>query len=169
MSASNGWERHYGRLRRTPRRRRGGSCPLAQAPSPPRSRAHQGQDRLGYDDALTLDEFKLEQERIGHETRAAQAAIAQWTIEIDAMRRSLDEALSLLADPYRLYTEAPEGINLMLIQAICEKVWILDTGVVGVDLTTLYAELLTVEARLALAETQRAAAPMTTKSTDREG
>jgi hypothetical protein len=40
---------------------------------------------------------------------AAQAAIAQWTIEIDAMRRSLDEALSLLTDPYRLYTEAPRA------------------------------------------------------------
>ncbi len=33
------------------------------------------------------------------------------------------------SSPYRLYTEAPEGINLMLVQAVCEKVWILDTGV----------------------------------------
>ena len=120
-----------------------------------------------YDDALTLMEFKLEQERIGHEAKAAQSAIAHWTIEIDAIRRSLDEALSLLTDPYRLYTEAPEGINLMLVQAVCEKVWILDTGVVGIDLTTPYAELLTVEAQLALAQDQ-AAAPMTTESADRE-
>jgi DNA invertase Pin-like site-specific DNA recombinase len=103
-----------------------------------------------YDDALTLDEFKLEQERINHETAAANAAIVQWTIEIDAMRRSLDEALSLLVDPYRLYTQAPEGINLMLVQAVCEKIWILDTSVVGVDLTTPFAELLTVEARAVL-------------------
>jgi hypothetical protein len=35
------------------------------------------------------------------------------------MRRSLDEALSLLVDLYRLYTEAPEGMNLILIQADC--------------------------------------------------
>ena len=49
------------------------------------------------------------------------------------------------------YTEAPEGINLMLIQAVCDKIWILDTGVVGLELTAPYAELLTVEARLALA------------------
>jgi hypothetical protein len=40
---------------------------------------------------------------------------------LDPMRRSLDEALSLLVDPHRLYTEAPEGINLMLIQAVCEE------------------------------------------------
>ena len=58
----------------------------------------------------------------------------------------------LLTDPYRLYTEAPDGINLMLVRAICEKVWILDTGVVGLDLTAPFAELLTVEARLALAD-----------------
>jgi site-specific DNA recombinase len=116
-----------------------------------------------YNDALTLDEFKLEQARLGHEAKAATSTIAQWTIEIDAMRRSLDEALSLLADPYRLYTEAPEGINLMLIQAVCEKVWVLDTGVVGVDLTQPFAELLTVEARLTLADGD------TPSGTDREG
>ena len=105
-----------------------------------------------YDDALTLDEFKLEQERIGHEVKAAGEAISHWTVEVEAMGRALDEALSLLTDPYRLYTQAPEGINLMLVQAVCEKVWVLDTGVVGLDLTAPFAELLTVEARLALAD-----------------
>jgi hypothetical protein len=52
--------------------------------------------------------------------------------------------------------------------AICEKVWILDTGVIGLDLTTPYAELLTVEARLTLAEVH-ATAPATNKSASREG
>ena len=103
-----------------------------------------------YDDALTLVEFKLEQERINLEVKAAQKAIDQWTIEMEAIGRALDEALSLLVDPHRLYVEAPEGINLMLVQAVCEKIWILDTGVVGLELTAPYMELLTVEARLAL-------------------
>lgn len=40
----------------------------------------------------------------------------------DAIRRSPHEALSLLIDPYRLCIEAPEGINLMLVQAVCEKI-----------------------------------------------
>src|SRR5260370_40070404 len=71
------------------------------------------------------------------------------------MTRALDEVLSLLADPYRLYTEAPEGINLMLIQAMCEKVWVLDTGIVGLDLTQPFAEVLTVEASLALSDDTR--------------
>ena len=121
-----------------------------------------------YDDALTLVEFKLDQERINQEVKATQNAIDQWTIEMEAIRRSLDEALSLLVDPHRLYVEAPEGINLMLVQAVCEKIWILDTGVVGLELTAPYLELLTVEARLALAEVQ-ATAPTTNKSADREG
>jgi hypothetical protein len=95
-----------------------------------------------YNDALTLDDFKLEQDRIGREAKAANEAISHWTIEVDAMSRALDEVLSLLTDPCRLYTEAPDGINLMFVQAICEKVWILDTGVVGVDLTAPVAELL---------------------------
>jgi site-specific DNA recombinase len=106
--------------------------------------------RAYYDDALTLDEFKLEQERINQEVKASQNVIDQWTIEIDAIQRALDEALSLLIDPYRLYVEAPEGINLMLVQAVCEKIWILDTKVVGLELTAPYRELLTVEASLAL-------------------
>ena len=118
------------------------------------------------DDALTLDEFKLEQERISRENAAAQAAIAQWTIEIDAIRRSLDEALSLLTDPYRLYTEAPEGINLMLVQTLCDKIWILDTGVVGLELTAPYTELLTIEASLALHE---ARTDETAQPADRQG
>ena len=74
-----------------------------------------------YDDALTLDEFKLEQARIGHEVKAANETISHWTIEVDAIVRALDEALVLLTDPYRLYSEAPDGINLMLVQAICER------------------------------------------------
>jgi DNA invertase Pin-like site-specific DNA recombinase len=90
----------------------------------------------------------------GGRFKTAQEAISRWTVEVEALRRALDEALSLLTDPYRLYTEAPAGINLMLIQAVCEKIWILDTGVVGLELTTSYAELLTVEARLALEENQ---------------
>ena len=118
-------------------------------------------------DALTLDEFKLEQERIGREVRSANEAISRWTVEVEALTRALDEVLSLLVDPHRLYTEAPEGIALMLAQAVCEKIWMLDTGVVGVDLTAPMAEVLTLEAQLALAEAS--AFGETPTATDREG
>jgi hypothetical protein len=40
----------------------------------------------------------------------------------------------------------------MLTQAVCETIWVLDTSIAGVDLTEPFAELLTVEARLALAD-----------------
>jgi hypothetical protein len=39
---------------------------------------------------------------------------------------------------------------VMLGQVMCEQVWVLDTGIVGFDLTQPFAEVLTVEARLAL-------------------
>ena len=52
----------------------------------------------------------------------------------------------------RLYEEAPEGVNLLLAQTVFEKIWILDAEVAGVELVQPIAEVLTVEARLALAE-----------------
>jgi hypothetical protein len=42
----------------------------------------------------------------------------------------------------------------MLIQALCEKIWVLDGGIAGIDLSQPFAGLLTVEARLALTDGQ---------------
>lgn len=55
-----------------------------------------------------------------------------------------------MTDPYRLFTEAPDAIRLMLTQAVFEKLWVMDHAVVGSELTDAYYELLTMEARLAL-------------------
>ena len=40
------------------------------------------------------------------EVAGAQQTIARWTVELDAITRALDDVLSLLEDPHRLYTEA---------------------------------------------------------------
>jgi hypothetical protein len=53
-----------------------------------------------------------------------------------------------LVDPYQLFVQAPEAIQLMLTQAIFEKLWIMDAEVVGAELTTPFHELLTMEARI---------------------
>jgi hypothetical protein len=60
--------------------------------------------------------------------------------------RALDEVLSLLEDPHRLYADAPEGIKLMLTQAVFERLWIMDSDVAGAELSEPVAELLTLEA-----------------------
>ena len=48
------------------------------------------------------------------------------------------------------YEAAPDNIKRMLLQAVFEKIWIIDEQVVGVDLTRPFAEVLTVEAQLDL-------------------
>jgi hypothetical protein len=48
------------------------------------------------------------------------------------------------------YQAAPDNIKRMLLQAVFEKIWIIDEQVVGVDLTRPFAEVLTVEAQLDL-------------------
>ncbi|MGH8351719.1 MAG: hypothetical protein ACRES5_35015, partial [Pseudomonas sp.] len=60
--------------------------------------------------------------------------------------------MSILTDPHRLFTEAPDPIKLMLTQTIFDKLWIMDHEIVGSELTDTYHELLTMEARLALNE-----------------
>jgi hypothetical protein len=101
-----------------------------------------------YADVLDLDEFKREQATIKQDIRAAEDSIARWSVELDGIRQALDEALQLVADPQALYDALPEGLRVQLIRALFEKIWVLDLGVVGSDLTEPFAELLTLDARL---------------------
>ena len=96
-----------------------------------------------------MADFKTEQDRTASEVVAAERTIARLTVTLESIQRSLDEALSLLVDPYRLFVQAPEAVQMMLTQAIFEKLWIMDAEVVGSELTMAYHELLTTEARLA--------------------
>jgi hypothetical protein len=106
-------------------------------------------------DALSLEDFRLEQDKTRNEIAAAEKIIAKLTITLDAIQQSLDDALSLLTDPHRLFTEAPDAIKLMLVQTLFGKLWIMDHDVVGSELTDVYHELLTMEARLTLEEQAR--------------
>ena len=105
-----------------------------------------------YADALNLDEFKVEQETTRHGTQAATAIIATWTVELESITQALDDALLLVANPQALYEALPESLKPLLMQAIFEKVWILDTHVAGSELTEPFAELLTLDAQLAWKE-----------------
>lgn len=102
-----------------------------------------------YADALSLEDFKLERDKTKTDIAAAEKIIAKWSIELDSITASLDEALSLMVDPYRLFIDAPDQLRLMLTQAIFDKLWIMGPQIAGVDFTDTYHELLTLEARLA--------------------
>ncbi len=101
-------------------------------------------------DALSLTDFKAEQDRTNAEIASAEQTIAKLTVTLDSIEHSLDQALSLLLDPHKLFTEAPDVRRLMLVQAVFEKLWVMDHDVVGSELTETYQELLTIEARLTL-------------------
>lgn len=74
-----------------------------------------------YADALSLEDFKLEQDKTRDEITAAEKIIAKLTITLESIKQSLDEALSILIDPYRFFTEAPDATKLMLTQAVFEN------------------------------------------------
>ncbi len=117
-----------------------------------------------YADALSLEDFKLEQDKTKADIAAAEKIIAKWSVELDSITTSLDEALSLMIDPYRLFIEAPDHLRLMLTQAVFEKIWIMGPDIAGAELTNTYHELLTLEARLteqANQEAQRATDSLT--------
>jgi site-specific DNA recombinase len=106
-------------------------------------------------DAMDIAEFKEEQRKITTELAAAELIIQRNLATAEDLSRGLDEGLSLLVHPAGFYQAAPDSIKQMLVQAIFEKLWIVDDEVAGSDLTDTYAGLLGVEAiadaRLALA------------------
>ena len=63
---------------------------------------------------LSLEDFKLEQHKTKADIAAAEKIIAKWSIELDSITTSLDEALSLMIDLYRLFIEAPDHLRFML-------------------------------------------------------
>jgi hypothetical protein len=97
---------------------------------------------------------QAEQAAVRHGITAARQIIASWNVELEDITQSLDEALRLLEDPQPVYETMPEGMKLLLMQAVFEKIWVVDRGVVGCELTDAVAELLTLEARLAVEEEQ---------------
>ena len=106
---------------------------------------------------MSLADFKAEQDRINGEIASAEQTIARLTVTLGSIERSLDQALSLLPDPYKLFTEAPDTVRLMLVQAVFEKLWVMDHDVVGSELTETYQELLTMDAKLTLTAQERTA------------
>ena len=107
-----------------------------------------------YADAISLEEFKADQDRIRREVVTAEGIIERLGIEVVAITGALDEALGLLEDPGALYDQTPDGPKTHLVQTVFEKIWILDSEVAGSELTEPFAELLTLEARIALVESE---------------
>jgi site-specific DNA recombinase len=105
-----------------------------------------------YADAIGLEEFKADQARFSAERKAAEGIISRLSVELDSIRGSLDEVVTLLEHPQALYEAMPEGMKQILVQTVFEKLWILDDTVAGSELTAPFEEVLTLEAKLARVE-----------------
>jgi site-specific DNA recombinase len=103
-----------------------------------------------YHDAMTIAEFKDEQQRHTRDLTAAEAIIQAHLTSLASIESGLDDLLQLTKDPVAFYDGAPDTIKRMLLQAVFEKIWLIDEQVVGTDLTLPFAEVLTVEAQLDL-------------------
>ncbi len=101
-----------------------------------------------YNDALTIEEFKAEQQRLGRELTAAEAVLQRYLLSVSSIERGVDDLLKLTTSPAAFYDAAPDAIKRMLLQQVFERIWLVDDEIVGVDLTRPFAEMLTVEAQL---------------------
>ena len=95
-----------------------------------------------YADAIPLELFKAEQERITRELAGAQQIIERCSTEIEAVVRVVEEALLLCANAHRLYVSAPPEVRRQLNQAVFARFWIIDDRAQGADLTDAFAQLL---------------------------
>jgi site-specific DNA recombinase len=74
-----------------------------------------------YADAMALDDFRSEQQRITREEEAAKKIIRRCQMEYGELLTCAEDALTLCADAHRLYLEAPPAIRRMLNQAAFES------------------------------------------------
>ena len=95
-----------------------------------------------YADAIPLDLFKSEQDRIGREIDGARQIIDRCQIEADAVLAAVDEALALCADAHRLYLDATPSIRRQLNQAVFARFWIAEDRIQRAELAEPFARLL---------------------------
>jgi site-specific DNA recombinase len=99
-------------------------------------------------DAMDIEDFKAEQQRISRELTSAEAIIQRNLTSLGDIEKGVDQALSLLVNPAGFYLAASDPVKRMLLEAMFERICLIDDVVVGADLTRPYAELLGVEASL---------------------
>lgn len=97
--------------------------------------------QLQYGDAVPLDLFKAEQERIGREMADAQRIIQERQAEYVSIEQNLGKALRIASDCGRLYATAPPMVKRLFNQAIFEKLLVEGGRVVKAELAEPFAKL----------------------------
>ena len=93
-----------------------------------------------YADAMSVEEFRGEQRRIGREQEAAERIMRQCQLERQDLEDAVEEALLLLGDAYELYRQAPPAVRRLLNQAVWTRLRVHERTVGG-DLAEPFALL----------------------------
>jgi site-specific DNA recombinase len=93
-------------------------------------------------DALPLDALKAEQIRIQRDLGQARTLIGQYQQDYQAIEAALDHALLMCRYGALAYEHAEPEVRRQLVQAAFDKLWVVDTEIVGVDLKPGFVTLL---------------------------
>lgn len=107
-----------------------------------------------YADAVPLDLMQEEQERIASETHQAERIMIACTAEFDEMDRSLDEALATIDGVALTYLLGGNETRRSLNQALFDKLFIVDEGILGADLAAPFHQLLDKDLAARISEEQ---------------
>ena len=98
--------------------------------------------RLHYAEAVPIDLFKHEQERITRELEDAREQLAAVSISFDAIEQNMNRALALARDCHAAYEGASPDIRRQFNQAFFDKLHVHDDGEVTHDLAEPFKILL---------------------------
>ncbi len=95
-----------------------------------------------YADAISLDQLKIEQDRITSERADAERILERCTQAYERLVGYLDEALATLDQPGLAYLQSGNSGRRDLLASVFTKLYITPDGVTGSDLADLYQVLL---------------------------
>ncbi len=97
---------------------------------------------LHYAEALPVDLFRAEQERISRELEKAKAQLASVSLAFDEIAQNTTRALELAKDCHAAYAAADPNVRRLFNQAFFEKLYVHDDGEVTHDLAEPFKILL---------------------------
>ena len=98
--------------------------------------------QLHYAEALPLELFKTEQERITRELGASRDQLAEVSLEFETIEQNLNRALELARDCHAAYKAANPAMRRLFNQAFFKKICIHDDGEITHDLAEPFKILL---------------------------
>ncbi len=94
-----------------------------------------------FDDAIPLSLMKREQEAISKQLAAVEHEIKIRNTTFDDIKANLTLAFDLIEDCGRTYRYANDGIKRLMLQALFDKIWVDNEGVIDSEFTEIYKNI----------------------------